>query len=111
MEQKSLTPDSILAAVRKCRQMMPPDPFDVFGAGRRLFGMDIIEAPVLLVPKIKLGEAAPVGDAFRAEFDAWLVQMFGARDVSPVKPGMAYVFGNNIVMRPESIVKLMHCTA
>lgn len=111
MEQKSLTMDSILEAVEKCRGVTHPDPFDLLMPRSRLFGMDIVEAPVRVVPKIKLGDAAPVSDEFRAEFNAWLVQTFGTRDVSPVQPGMAYMFGNKILMRPESIVRLTNCAA
>ena len=106
MEQKNLTMDSILEAVEKYRGIVPPDPFDLLMPRRRLFGMDIIEAPVRVVPKIKLSDGCPVSDEFRDEFNAWLVQMFGTRDVSQVQPGMAYLFGNKILMRPESIVRL-----
>lgn len=106
MEQKRLTVDSILEAVEKCRGMMPPDPPDFLMPRNRFFGMDIVEAKVRVVPKIQLGDAAPVSDETRAEFNDWLVQMFGMRDVSPVQPGMAYMFGNNIVMRTESIVRI-----
>lgn len=109
MEQKSLTIESIVEAVEKCRSLIPPDPFAPLGRPSRLFGMDIIEAPVRLVPKIKLGDAAPVSDKFRAEFNAWLVQVFGTRDVSPVQPRMAYMFGNKILMRPEAVVRLNRC--
>lgn len=109
MEQKNLMIDSILQAVEKCRGMVPPDPFDLLMPRRRLFGMDIIEAPVRVVQKIKLSDGCPVSDEFRADFNAWLVQMFGTRDVSPVQPGMAYMFGNNILMRPESIARLTNC--
>lgn len=89
--------------------MIPPDPINLLGGPSQLFGMKIIEAPVRIEPKLKLSDAAPVSDGFRAEFNDWLVQMFGMRDVSPVQPGMAYLFGNNILMRPESIVKLNCC--
>jgi hypothetical protein len=110
MEQNSLTIDSILEAVDKCRGMMPPDPFDLLTPRSRIFGMDIIEAPVMVVPKIKLSDECPVSDGFRIEFNDWLVRMFGTRDVSPVQPGMAYMFGNKILMRPESIM-LLNCAA
>lgn len=110
MEQKSLNVDSILEAVEKCRGLMQTGPFDLLRTRNRLFGMDVIEAQVRVVPKIKLSESAPVSDEFRAEFNAWLVKMFGMRDVSPVQPGMAYLFGNTILMRPESIARL-NCVA
>jgi len=102
-DEMDLTTDAILQAVEKCKRLMPPDPFSPFGFPSRLFGMDIAEAPIWIVPKIKLGDAAPVSDEFRAEFNAWLLQMFGTRDLSLVKPGFAYLFGNKVLMRPESI--------
>jgi hypothetical protein len=75
-----------------------------------LFGLNIIEVPTTLVPKIKLSDDCPCSDAFRAEFNAWLLEMFGTRDVSFIKPGMAYMFGGNVMMRHESIVRL-NCSA
>lgn len=75
----------------------------------QILGMNIIEVPVRVVPKLKLSDSVQVSDEFRAEFDAWLVQMFGTNDESPIPPGTAYMFGSNILMRPESVVKLMNC--
>jgi len=71
-----------------------------------IFGVDVIPIPVRMVPKIQLGEAAPVSDKFREEFNAWLLEMFGTKDVSMFKPGTIYRFGNKIVMRPEDVVKI-----
>ena len=73
-----------------------------------LFGLNIIEARVDVVPKIKLSDKAPVSDEFRAEFNAWLVEMFGTKEVGIVPPGMAYVFGGNVVMRPEAVAQLIN---
>lgn len=109
VNQKSLTIDAILESVEKFRGCMPPDPFGPISRPSRLFGMKIVEVPVFLEQKIKLRDDAPVSDEFRSEFDTWLLQMFGTRDASPVRPGMAYLFGNTIFMRPEEIVKLNCC--
>lgn len=43
-----------------------------------LIGKELISLPPLEPKqKIKLGDAAPVSAEFRAEFDAWLLEMFG----------------------------------
>ncbi len=66
-------------------------------------GLNIIESPVRMEPKLKLSESCPCTDAFREEFNAWLVEMFGERDINPIPPGVAYMFGGNVIMRPEQV--------
>jgi len=73
---------------------------------RPLFGLDIIEAPVRRVPVLELRAEIPVTDEFREEMNAWLVEMFGTREFCPVPPGMMLMFGNSVVMRPESVVAI-----
>jgi hypothetical protein len=68
--------------------------------------MTINICPTHIVPKIKLGDAAPVSDEFRAEFNAWLLDMFGTRDLSIVPRGQIICFNNNIVVRREDAHKL-----
>lgn len=109
MEQKSLTIESIVEAVEKCRNLMPPDQFAPLGSPSRLFGMDIIEAPVRMVPKIQLSENYGGTEEFKQRFNAWLVDMFGYREVCPVPPGVAYMFDSKVLMRPESIVRMNCC--
>ncbi len=75
---------------------------------KSLFGMNIEICTTNIVPKIKLGGAAPVSDEFRAEFIAWLLDMFGTRDLSIIPLGQIYFFGNTIVMRPEDAHKLYY---
>lgn len=59
--------------------MPPPNPLlSLFGV-MDLLGIKIFEAPDLEPkPKLKLSPACPVSDEFRAEMDAWLLDMFGA---------------------------------
>ena len=71
-------------------------------------GFDIIESRT--PPKLQLSVSAPVSDKFRAEMNAWLVDMFGYQD-NVVPKGMAYMFGNTIVMRPEFVVLLANIVA
>ena len=73
---------------------------------KSLFGMTIEICPTNIVPKIKFGDAAPVSDEVRTEFNAWLLDMFGTRDLSIVPRGQIYCFDNTIVMRPEDAHKL-----
>ena len=83
---------------------------DNYMQNNMLFGMEIKVCPTNIVPKIKLGEAAPVSDEFRAEFDAWLLEMFGTRDLSILPRGQVYIFGRTVVMRPEDFCRLhVHC--
>ena len=58
--------------------MPPPNPLlQMFGA-LDLLGIRIFEAPDLEPkPKLKLSPACPVSDEFRAEMDAWLLDIFG----------------------------------
>lgn len=76
---------------------------------KSLFGMNIQICHTNIVPKIKLGDAAPVSDEVRTEFNAWLLDMFGTRDLSIVPRGQIYCFDNTIVMRPEDAHKLYMC--
>lgn len=48
-----------------------------------LFGMPISAHPLIppTAQKIKLHPDCPVGDQFRAEMDAWLLDMFGEEEV------------------------------
>jgi hypothetical protein len=71
-----------------------------------LFGLKIQICPTHIVPKIKLGDAAPVSDKFRAAFNAWLLDMFGTRDLSIIPRGQIYRFGNTVLVRPEDIAKI-----
>ena len=73
---------------------------------KSLFGMNIQICPTNIVPKIKLGDAAPVSNEFRAEFNAWLLDMFGTRDLSIVPLGQIYFCSNTIIIRPEDAHKL-----
>lgn len=110
MKQQSMNLESIIESVQKCNNFRPFGPFTPFERPSRLFGMDIVESPVHTVPKLKLRADTPVSDKFRAEFDAWLLEMFGTRDDSPIPFGTAYVFGNTIIMRRDAVMAL-NCAA
>lgn len=58
--------------------MPPRNPLlDMFGM-LDFIGIRMIESPALEPkPKLKLSPACPVSDEFRAEMDAWLLEMFG----------------------------------
>lgn len=71
-----------------------------------LFGFDFIEVKPKYAPKLKLSDSCPVSDSFREEFNQWLVDQFGMRDVSIVPKGTAYMIGNKMILRTEEIVKL-----
>jgi hypothetical protein len=83
------------------------DPFDLTRGRSSLFGLDVYTPPQ--IPKIQLGDAAPVSDQCRREFNAWLVTMFGYRE-SLLPKGMAYMFGNKLVIRPEDLVRIQNFT-
>ena len=99
----------VLGAIEKFNKFAPPDRSFMLHGRAKLFGMDIIEAPVRIEQKLKLRQDAPVSDAFRREFDSWLLEMFGTHDVSPVKTGTAYLFGNSVLMRKEDVVRINCC--
>ena len=71
-------------------------------------GFDIVESRT--PPKLRLNDLIPMSDAFRAEMNAWLLDMFGYQD-NPVPVGVAYKFGNTVIMRPEMAVMLANLTA
>ena len=75
------------------------------------FGLDIVEASVRIVPKLQIRDDVPMTDAFREEMNDWLLETFGSIDLSPIPKGVAYMFGNTIVMRPEMAVMLHNCAA
>lgn len=77
-----------------------------FSLRRNFMGFDVVEHTPRVLPKIELRADVPCTDAFRAEFNAWLIDMFGTVEHSLVPPNVAYMFGNSIVMRPEMCVML-----
>lgn len=70
----------------------------------RYAGLDVIEAPARIEPILSLSKDTPVTDSFRKEMDSWLLDMFGVKDLCSIPKGMCYMFGNVVVMRPESLV-------
>ena len=65
-----------------------------------LFGMRVIESPYITpVPTIQVRHDVPMTDEGRAKMNAWLLEMFGTKEV-------AYIWQNNIFMKPEHVVML-----
>jgi hypothetical protein len=76
---------------------------DIFDLGfTEAFGMKIYEQPVKIVPILKVSDSVEMTDCAREEMNAWLLEMFGTREVSAIPKGMALVFGDKLVMRPET---------
>ena len=75
-----------------------------------LFGIPIHQHSALpsRLPIIKLSPQCPVGDKFRAEFDAWALELFGERTVAFMLDLSALKMAGNrvLMMRPENIVML-----
>lgn len=58
--------------------MPPANPMQSMFSMLDFLGIRIFEAPELEPkPKLKLSPSCPVSDKFRAEMDAWLLEMFG----------------------------------
>ena len=83
----------------------------LFGLNRNFMGFNIVEHTPRILPKIKLSDGVPCTDDFRDEFNAWLLDMFGTIEYSLIHPGMAYMFGHNVVMRPEMCAMLRNSCA
>ena len=65
-----------------------------------LYGMRVITSPLCAnVQTIKLRAGAPVSDAFRRDFDAWLLETFGVHDV-------VYIIGDSILVSPKTSAAL-----
>jgi hypothetical protein len=72
-----------------------------YGGGvEQLGGLNLFPAPEPGA-KISLGPKAPVSEAFREEFDAWLLERFGRRDpiLGPDKIIISEAFGFAVVPR------------
>jgi len=103
MKHSTFRLENLLDAARKLEGMSSPgNLFSPLG----IAGLNLFEVPVRLEPKLKLSDDVIVSDEFRAKTNAWLLEMFGERDVCPIRPGMAYIFGGNVIMRPESAALL-----
>ena len=102
----TLNIEAIEEAIKQCKDLMPQEVQALRYKPFSMCGMDITSVPVRRVAKVKLGDAAPVSDEFRAEFNQWLIDKFGTRDITPIKSETAYMFGNRIVMRADDVVRL-----
>lgn len=50
-------------------------------------GYKIVLIPKNIQPKMELDDNLPVSESFRKEFNEWLLDFFGAADLSPLKKG------------------------
>lgn len=71
-----------------------------------LYGIDVLVEQPKLVQKLILKDDLPITDKFRAEMNAWLLDMFGTKDVSVIPKGTVYMFNNTMIIRPEMAVML-----
>ena len=79
---------------------------------RNMFGMKVYEAPVKLIPKIQISKDFKwCSDEFREKMDAELARKFGSHEECAIPKGMAFMFHNNIVMRPESAMIIRNIVA
>lgn len=54
-------------------------------------GLKVVVMPVHSVPALQLSEAVTVTDKFRREFNAWLISMFGYKEVCTIQRGEAWI--------------------
>ena len=99
----TLGPNSIRDAVDRLNR-------ELLRVGGLFCGRRVVELPTHRSTKLKLSPDCPVSDEFRAEMDAWLVEQFGYRDTSIFPPGMAYLFGDEIVMHAADVARLRSMT-
>ena len=77
-----------------------------------LYGMPIYEVQPKYEPVLQLSENFKwVTDEFRAKQNAYLLKLFGTRDISLVPKNQVLIYGNNIIMRPEHAAILRNMTA
>lgn len=68
----------------------------------KLMGMPVHVHPLLQglkKPRLQLRHNVPVSDSFRAEFDAWLLEMFGADEC-------VIIMQNSLYLSPQQAVLL-----
>jgi hypothetical protein len=77
---------------------MEPEPLST------LFGLKIVvQKPT---PRMRLSERVNVSDDFRAEYNIWLLSMFGGDYI--LRPGCTVVIGNQmVVIRSDDYIKLV----
>lgn len=105
----TLTYDSLCKTITEMDKVLggrlEPNPLSVGS----LFGMQIIETPQKRIPKMQLSEDCPVTDEFRKEINEWMIEFFGYKEESIIPLDTIYMFGNSLIMRPETVVKIQNC--
>ena len=75
-------------------------------------GMPVYEIQPKYEPVLQLSEDFKwVTDEFRAKQNAYLLKLFGTRDISVVPKNQVFMYGNNIIMRPEHTAMITGMTA
>ena len=70
-------------------------------------GMPVYEAKVKMMPKIQVSEGFKwLTDKDRNRINAKLTEMLGYREQCAVPKGVAYMFNNSIIARPEFIAAI-----
>jgi hypothetical protein len=83
--------------------LFPQHPFGLSS----LLGLSVVEIPDRYEPVLQLRESVPVSDGFRRDFNAYLLETFGMRDISLVPKGTSFIFGGtHLMMRASDAVKL-----
>lgn len=77
-----------------------------------LLDIQIREHPLIPpTPRIKLRHDVPVSDAFRRDFDAWLLETFGTHDTlvmfDPNALGLGWPIGPMVVVNPGALARLV----
>ena len=77
-----------------------------------IYGMPVYEIQPKYEPVLQLSEDFKwCTDEFRAKQNAYLLKVFGTRDISIVPKNQVFMFRNSIIMRPEHTAMLMDMTA
>lgn len=67
-------------------------------------GMPVYEVKPRMIPIIQISEDFKwLTDEARARLNAQLIELVGCREVCPLPKDSIYMYGNNIIARPETI--------
>ena len=107
----TLTYEDIIKAAKEIEKHAPKQYDNPFAFNPMKFGgMRVFEAKPTIVAKVKLSESFAekwLTEEAKNRINAKLIEMLGTRDISPIAPGIAYMFGNNIISRSETCAMLL----
>lgn len=81
-----ISANDVFSQIDYLTKSMPRKPnfgFNPFEFG----GLKINAVEPKIVPKMALSKNVNVSDEFRADMDAWLLEIFGTRDLTPIERG------------------------